>query len=60
MTKGCQAGPGAGERVPPQLFFNGLTMAGQIQGEVRGCPFPHPSSPVILGSELGLIKTLYV
>lgn len=59
-VKGCWSGAGAGEQVPPQLFFNRLTVAGQIQGKVRGCPFPHPSSPVIRGSELGLIKILNV
>lgn len=51
---------GAGEQFPPQLFFNKLTVAGQIQGRVRGCLLPHPSSLVILGSELGLIKILNV
>lgn len=59
-VKGRCSGTGAGEQVPPQLFFNRLTVAGQIQQKVRGCPFPHPSSPVILGSELGLIKILNV
>lgn len=59
-VKECRAGTGAGEQVPPQLFFNRLTVAGQIQGKVRGCPFPRPSSSVILGSELGLIKILNV
>ena len=59
-VKGCRAGTGAGEQVPPQLFFSRLTVAGQIQGKVRGCLLPHPSSPVILESELGLIKILNV
>lgn len=58
--KGYQAGTGAGQQVPPQLIFNRLAVAGQIQGKVRGCLFPHPSSPVILGSDLGLIKILNV
>lgn len=59
-ARGWEAGTGAGEQVSPQLFFSRLTVAGQIQGKVRGCPFPHPSSPVILGSECGLIKILNV